>query len=141
MHVCVFKQMCVLSLRQGISDGSVSRTHIRGTSAHNLSGLANPGSHILTHAVTHTHSHTICLGSMSLALIPLSELLPCYTPNTQIDHIHMPTAGHSRSLWAWFLSLSLSLAPSLFLSLSLTLSSTISPAPGLSLSLSSHPRE
>lgn len=36
---------------------SISRTHIRGTSVHNLSGLANPGSHILTHTVTHIHTY------------------------------------------------------------------------------------
>lgn len=50
---------------------SISRTHIRGTSTHNLSGLANPGSHILTHTVTHTHTQFVwvqCLWRSSCSL-------------------------------------------------------------------------
>lgn len=56
---------------------SISHTHIRGTSAHNLSGLANLGSGIHTHA----DAHTPTLWAVTMAPMmwqPLQQPTKCF---------------------------------------------------------------
>lgn len=80
-----WKSVSVYMCRMCVESGSgyqwrfsISCTHITGTSAHNLSGLATLGSYILKHAVTQTQAHT---GTHKLdsAPIPLSEPEPYCT--------------------------------------------------------------
>jgi len=146
-HVCVrvCVCVCVLSLGQGIGDNSVSLALILEAPQRTISQgwltLAVTYLDIQSHTHTHTHTH---IPFVWVQRFWPSELLACYTPNTcrltlashiRIDHIHLPTAGHIRSLIVSFFSLPSSLSLSPF-------SSTISlPPPQASPSLSSHPRE
>ena len=143
----------MLSLGQSISDGSVSLTLIleapQRTIAQGWLTLVVTYFHSLTHIHTYTHNttrthntththNTICLGSVSLILMPLSELLPCFTPNTcGLAHVHRSHASgsHTHTCPQQGTSDHSNRSPSFLLSpLPLPSSSALSLAPGFSLS-------
>lgn len=111
---CMCVCMCVESGSGYQWRFSISRTHIRSTSAHNLSGLANPGSYILTHAVTQTHTHTeahthcvvqqLWHSSRCLNSWPAAHQAQTHT-HTNKSHIHVDSGGTSDHL-VWISSLS-----------------------------------